>query len=560
MTVFQTISKPAETHSVRFFLVVASWAPVGPPYIDTPAPAEALYSLDLGKAKRDMAESSHFVDLTHHLSPETLIRKANPLKDLIRVALENPHLVSLANGNPHSSLCPFRRVDFEVASITAGDDPVFAWRAQGPSAPTQTLTAGGPEDADSAQLLRASMAYGHGAGLDQILRVVEDLNKFYHTAPAHVATMTLGNADAITKVFRLLGAQGDYFLADEFTFGPMPLAAEAHGIKWVPVRIDPGGIIPEELERVLSEWDPERGRRPHVLYTTPCGQNPTGSTLSLERRKSLYGLAQKFDFIIIEDDPYYFLQYDPPNAPPSDPAKPFPTSFLSLDVDGRVIRIDSFSKVLAPGLRLGYITTAPLFRPHLINLIDFSTQNPSGLPQVLLTQLLGPTGWQLAGFDRWVRSLRHDYQRRRDHFLALFERHVASTGWARADMPEAGMFFWVRVSVERHPRFHTRATDTDVEPALSGGGGGRPRAVARTNAKALMEELFEACVAAGLLVCPATIFVLPTGCTFERESIHDRSNFLRLTFAGSEEAMTTGIPILGKVLQEFFANPGKPDQ
>ncbi|PIL29353.1 hypothetical protein GSI_09404 [Ganoderma sinense ZZ0214-1] len=502
-----------------------------------------------------MAESSNFVDLAHHLSPETLVRKANPLKDLIRVALENPHLVTLANGNPHSSLSPFRRVDFEVASLTATDDPVSSWRALGPSAPTQSLAVGDPSDAESTQLLRASMQYGHGAGLEQVLRVVADLNAFYHTAPAHVVTMTLGNADAITKVFRLLGAPGDYFLADEFTFGPMPLAADAHGVRWVPVRIDAGGIIPKELERILEEWDPERGRRPHVLYTTPCGQNPTGSTLSLERRRRIYELAQRFDFIIVEDDPYYFLQYDLPNTPPADPAKPFPTSFLSLDVDGRVIRIDSFSKVLAPGLRLGYITTAPLFRPHLVNLIDFSTQNPSGLPQVLLTQLLGPGGWTLAGFDRWVRSLRHDYQRRRDHFLALFETHVASTGWAVADVPEAGMFFWVRVFVERHPRFHASAPCTDAN-----GSGGQARVVARSNAKEFMAELFEACVAAGLLVCPATIFVLPTDGTFDSESIDDRSNFLRLTFAGSEETMNAGIPILGKVLNEFFGNPGKPDQ
>ncbi|TBU52859.1 pyridoxal phosphate-dependent transferase [Dichomitus squalens] len=363
--------------------------------------------------------------------------------------------------------------------------------------------------------------------------------------------MTLGNADAITKVFRMLGAPGDYFLADEFTFGPMPLAADAHGIKWVPVRIDSGGIIPEELERILSEWDIKRGRRPHVLYSTPCGQNPTGSTLNAERRKRIYELAQNFDFIIIEDDPYYFLQYDAPNTQSSvsESTKAFPTSFLSLDVDGRVIRIDSFSKVLAPGLRLGYITTAPQLVPHLINLIDFSTQNPSGFPQVLIAQLFGPTGWQLSGFDKWVRSLRLDYQRRRDHFLALFERDVQSTGFATADVPEAGMFFWVRVLVERHPRFQK----IDPEPLPQSDALGRPKAVARTNAKALMDELFDACVAGGVLVCPASIFVLPTDGTFDSESIDDRSNFLRLTFAGSEETMSAGIPIFGKVLKQFFA-------
>ena len=203
----------------------------------------------------------------------------------------------------------------------ADEDPVSAWRSLGESAPTQTLNTS--QDAESLRLHKASMAYGHGAGLADALRTVTELNMAYHSAPHHVATMTLGNADAITKVFRILGAPGDHFLADEFTFGPMPIAAEAHGVKWVPVRIDSGGIIPEDLQDALANWDPKRGKRPHVLYTVPyvfstatghvsytgilmkpscrCGQNPTGSTLSLERRKRIYEIAQKYDLVIVED-------------------------------------------------------------------------------------------------------------------------------------------------------------------------------------------------------------------------------------------------------------------
>lgn len=96
-----------------------------------------------------------------------------------------------------------------------------------------------------------------------------EINNKYHTAPHHVPTMTLGNADAITKCLRMLATPGDSFLADEFTFAPMPMAAEAHGVNWVPVRIDSGGLVPEELERILANWNAKRGRRPHVLYTTP---------------------------------------------------------------------------------------------------------------------------------------------------------------------------------------------------------------------------------------------------------------------------------------------------
>ncbi|KAI0800042.1 L-tyrosine:2-oxoglutarate aminotransferase [Fomes fomentarius] len=527
-----------------------------------------------------MTGTAHFIDLTHHLSPEVLARRSNPLKDIIRITLENPHLVSLANGDPHFSLYPIRRVDYEVASVT-DDDPVSAWRALGTSAPTQLLSTS--QDADSTRLLKSSLQYGHGAGLADMLRTVTEVNAFYHTAPIHVPTMTLGNADAIAKVFRMLGSPGDHFIADEFTFGPMPIAAEAHGVKWVSARVDSGGIIPDELEKLLEKWDFRRGRRPHVLYTVPCGQNPTGATLTLERRKRIYEIAQKYDIMIVEDDPYYFLQYDSPDAPATSD-KAFPVSFLSLDIDGRVIRIDSLSKIIAPGLRLGWITSQPSFHTHLIKFIDLSTQHPSGLPQVLVTQLLGPHGWQLSGFDRWVRSLRLDYQRRRDFFLRLFAHEVASSGWATAAVPEAGMFVWIRVHIERHPRFradanplassHSPQTAVGAEQGAANGAKDDDDAagselsdewaavgsVPRTNASTLMRELFDACLAGGLVVCPATVFALPTDARYDEEGavhIDDRANFLRATFAGSEETMAAGVPILGRVLREFFADAPK---
>ncbi|TBU51138.1 hypothetical protein BD310DRAFT_411639 [Dichomitus squalens] len=97
---------------------------------------------------------------------ETLARRVNPLKDLIRVAQQNPHLVSLANGDPHFSLYPVRRINIEIASVSSSDDPVSTWRTLGPSAPTQTLAS--VIDEDSGPLLRASLAYGHGAGLHTV--------------------------------------------------------------------------------------------------------------------------------------------------------------------------------------------------------------------------------------------------------------------------------------------------------------------------------------------------------------------------------------------------------
>ncbi|KAH9915169.1 L-tyrosine:2-oxoglutarate aminotransferase [Epithele typhae] len=510
-----------------------------------------------------MAVNAQFKDMTHHLSPETIRRKPNPLKDTIRLILENPHLISLANGDPHPSTYPVRSMEFEVADPT-GADPVATWRALGLSAPTLRVSADPASNAADAMLIRSSMRYGHGAGLKELCDAVGGINARYHTAPHHVPTISLASADGITKLWRMLGAVGDYFLADEYTFGPMALAADAHGVKWVPVRIDAGGLIPADLERLLRDWDDGLGRRPHVLYLTPCGQNPTGSTLSLERRKRIYEIAQVYDVIIVEDDPYYFLQYDLPNADPSAPEKPFPTSFLSLDVDGRVIRLDSFSKVMAPGLRVGWYTTSPFFHAHLVRLIDNSTQHPSGLPQVFLAQLLAPAdasaggAWGLDGFDRWVRSLRRDYQRRRDLLLRLFDAHVGASGLASADPPEAGMFVWIRVHIERHPRFARRAAAVgETEgPERERAVAHRPRTpLPQTNTAALMNEFFDACLRAGIVVCPGWAFVTNAEEDYGEPGavpIIDRSNFVRTTFSGSEETMEAGVPILGRVLKEFF--------
>jgi len=124
-----------------------------------------------------------------------------------------------------------------------------------------------------------------------------------------------------------------------------------------------------------------------------------------------------------------------------------------MDVDGRVLRVDSFSKILAPGMRLGTVTCSPLFHKYLIELTDNSTQQPAGFGQLFLTELLGEEGWTLSGFAQWVKSLSEEYERRRDFLLDLFETQIASTGYASVSKPQAGMFVWVKINLESHPRY-----------------------------------------------------------------------------------------------------------
>ncbi|PSS31065.1 hypothetical protein PHLCEN_2v2397 [Hermanssonia centrifuga] len=464
------------------------------------------------------------------------------MKALWRLTKGKPNMISLGNGDPHYSLYPVKKIQYEVASAAEDiEDPVAVWTAAGPSTPTQLFTSSRDEPCNLS--LKTALAYSAGAGLPEAQRAVTELTKFYHSPPDHISTLTVGNMDGVSKCFRLLGSPGDHFLADEFSFNALTNAPLSHGVNWVPVKIDKGGLIPSDLERIMSNWNEEtQGRRPHVLYSVPSGQNPTGCTLNADRRKKVYELAQRFDLIIIEDDPYYYLQYSEEESSGT-PSKLMP-SFLSMDIDGRVLRVDSFSKIMMPGMRLGWITSSPLFHEHLVSLTDSSTQHPHGFGQIFITEMLSASGWQISGFDRWTRSLRKEYQRRRDLFLDIFAREVSSAGFASADPPQAGMFVWIDVHVRKHPRYRCDIRDSEGS-------------IARTNVPELMEELFERCLDSGLVVMPASIFVAPTSPQVSKildpeDPIQDRVNFLRTTFAGDESSMQPGLKILGEVLKEFF--------
>lgn len=168
-------------------------------------------------------------------------------------------------GDPHHTLYPISQIDFQIPSV-AGDNPVDEWRSS--TSAYQTLTS--YKDESCALSLRSALQYGAGAGLPEVRKALDSLNQLLHSSSNHVITLSLGNADGLTKCFRLLGDPGDAFLVEEFSYPGMTNAPLAHGIKWVPVRMDNEGLLPDELESIIQDWDEQlQGRRPHVLYTIP---------------------------------------------------------------------------------------------------------------------------------------------------------------------------------------------------------------------------------------------------------------------------------------------------
>lgn len=196
--------------------------------------------------------------------------------------------------------------------------------------------------------------------------------------------------------------------------------------------LDGDGLIPAELRLILAEWPVSERPRPKVLYTIPTGGNPSGASLTQDRKREIYSIAQEYGLLLLEDDPYYYLQFSPERVP----------SFLSMDVDGRLLRFDSTSKLVAAGIRLGWVTgPAPLVQRIELNL-QAQSLHASALSQAILLRLFEHWGG-VEGFLAHTLTVADFYKKRRDTFCCLADKHLK--GLAEWSVPNAGMFIWMRV-------------------------------------------------------------------------------------------------------------------
>lgn len=343
--------------------------------------------------------------------------------------------------------------------------------------------------------------------------------------------MTVGSTSALDMALRMFTTRGSYIMSEEYTFVSAVETAMPMGVKCIGIKMDSEGLLPSSMDHILSTWDPaahEGAERPWLLYTVPSGQNPTGATQGGQRRKEIYRIAQKHDVYILEDEPYYFLQMDPytpttiTTTPPSSHADFLSTlvpSLLSLDTDGRVMRLDSFSKVLAPGTRVGWITAAEQVVERFVRHQEVSTQNPSGVSQLVLYKLL-EDAWGHAGYLDWLISLRGEYSKRRDNICDACEKFLP-TEIASWNAPAAGMFHWIRIEWRRHPRAET------------------------TSMLEIEEEIFQAGIESGVLSSK--------GSWFRAEADGGDEMFFRMTFAAAgAEQVQEAIRRFGEGLRGVF--------
>ncbi|KAJ5377056.1 Aromatic amino acid aminotransferase [Penicillium cosmopolitanum] len=398
----------------------------------------------------------------HRFSIEAKSRKASTLKNAARF-LKNPGMISLGGGLPSPEYFPFEHLDIKVPT-----PPGFSSEATSQSG--SVLRAGKHDIREGSSLydLEIALNYGQATGAAQLLRFVTEHTEIIHSPPYAdwQCTLTAGSTYAWDTCLRLLTERGDFILMEEYTFASAAETAFPLGLKALAVPIDEQGLIPDAMDDLLTNWDEQaRGaRKPFVLYTIPTGQNPTGATQSAERRRAVYKVAQKHDIIIVEDEPYYFLQMQPyvgkdaPSLPP--PAshdefiKSLVPSFLSMDVDGRVVRLESFSKVVAPGTRVGWIVASEQVVERFV----------LGFPQMVLYKLLDEH-WGHSGYLDWLINLRMEYTHRRDALLQSCEKYLPQeiAHWAP---PAAGMFHWIEIDWHKHPGIASGKTRDAIEEEI----------------------------------------------------------------------------------------------
>jgi 2-aminoadipate transaminase len=323
----------------------------------------------------------------------THVMRSSAMRDLMAIT-ERPEVISLAGGLPDTSTFPAER----LAAIAAKMAAEHAARA---------LQYGPTDGIAAAKACIAEVMAAEGTSVDP-----EDL------------LVTSGGQQVIDLVCKTLVDPGDVILAEAPTYPGAVPAFSAYQADVVQIAMDDDGMRVDEMEATLDRLEAE-GRRPKFIYTIPNFQNPAGVTLSLARRRRLVQVAHERELLVLEDNPYGLLRFE---------GDPLPT-LLSLDGGRFVIYLGTFSKILSPGLRLGW-AAAPGPVLEKMNL----GKQAADLCSSTLGQHLVASYFEHGRWQDYLESLKALYRRRRDTMLDALAEHLPDqASWTR---PEGGLFIW----------------------------------------------------------------------------------------------------------------------
>jgi 2-aminoadipate transaminase len=319
--------------------------------------------------------------------------KSSAMRDMMSIT-DRPEVISLAGGLPDTKSFPPELLESVMIQMAR---------------------------TSSAELLQYGPTEGLGAMKDCIVEVMAAEGI---AADPDDIVVTTGGQQVIDLVTRILVDPGDTIIAEAPTYPGAVPSFSSFQANVVQIDLDDDGMKIDVLEETLARLDRE-GITPKFIYTIPTFQNPGGVTMSLERRRRLVEIAQQRELLVLEDNPYGMLRYG---------GEPLPT-LRSLDGGEFVMYLGTFSKILSPGIRVGWLEApAPVLAK--INIAKQAADLcPSSLSQYLVMTYFAQADWR-----DYVKTACSIYVKRRDTMLGALERYFPPEAtWTR---PDGGLFIW----------------------------------------------------------------------------------------------------------------------
>jgi 2-aminoadipate transaminase len=239
--------------------------------------------------------------------------------------------------------------------------------------------------------------------------------------------ITAGSQEAIDLVTRVFLDRGDAIYIGRPTYLSALSAFKQVTPQFREIPVDKDGMDVDALEADLRKLRAE-GRPVKLLYVIPCFQNPTSTVLSTERKKRVLELAEEHDFIIFEDNPYGYISFE----------GPMPTPLAAMDRSGRVMYMSTFSKIVSPGMRIGWIASNPEFTEKMTEAKSRISICNDGLSQYAATEL-----FKRGVVDKQIPRVIEVYRKKRDIMLETMEASFPEE--AEWNNPKGGLFLWAKV-------------------------------------------------------------------------------------------------------------------
>jgi len=343
--------------------------------------------------RRSHASSSDLERYAGLFAERTRVMRSSAMRDLMAVT-SRPEVISLAGGLPDTSTFPAKTFAAQMTRIA---------------------------QESAAEALQYGPTEGFRETVDCIVEVMGAEGMLPDPDDVIVTT---GGQQAIDLICKALVDPGDAVICEAPTYpGAIPVFC-SYQADTIQIECDGEGMRIDELEATLERLDVE-GRRPKLIYTVPSFQNPAGVTMSLERRRRLVELARSRELLVVEDSPYGLLRFGGEGLPP----------LYQLDGGDFVIYIGTFSKILSPGIRLGWAVMPPPVMEKVVLGKQASDLCTSTLTQYFVREYFGEGRWR-----EYIDSVTEIYRARRDAMLdALRTYFPPQASWTE---PEGGLFVW----------------------------------------------------------------------------------------------------------------------